>query len=424
MKLKAFFLTGLTSNGKSNSPNNFGDDILMLRQIWLVVKFVITLLLKTVGLAFRGLRDFFLSLFFVSTWTFFFSKVFFNVRYFQQAIQIRLLLLTKAVLQFIYSCPRKWRLVRFVVSIWTKQRLQHIRRVVIILFYYPFIHLLAVVLILKSFNMFRGLYAPRNKRLFSTIRERLTDFFYGLRLIFTFTYTSVVIRLVDNKLPEAVEMGYPLSWYDKAKLCEAMYQNNGFFFWTLTENVNSQVIMNLNKFHQLPLYLDGGKLEFANVPEFLKYLKGQFQQDEVPYVFSETLYLDLYSTFLDHFKLVLLDELKKDPFAVIRANLVDYHVLDQTNLYDQYAYTTHFGSNLLDRVFGRWEVSFDTEMVNTDIISIANKTPAPKLTHLRTSEDLILYFSNKKLIGYYEKELNCNIRGYKENKGRIKKHFK
>ena len=148
------------------------------------------------------------------------------------------------------------------------------------------------------------------------------------------------------------------------KLCEAMYQNNGFFFWTLADNVNSQIILKLRDIHELPLYLDVDRTSFDNVPQFLTYIKTHFDRHDLPYVFVESMYNDLYLSFLENFKLTLLDELERDPFTVIRANLVDYKTLNFDNVYDSYA----LNGGLLDRIFSHWQAVFEKSSNGEDLV--------------------------------------------------------
>jgi len=400
---KRFFLLFSNKDIKTTHTSRAGDDILFFRQTFLVFKFLFRLTLKTVWVALQGYAKTLILLFNYQTWIRFGKAICTGfLKKMQQTLRGSINVAANIGL-FLVRIPMRFRIGFFSAKVAVKQQLSHWTRVSLIFYNYFIIHICAVGLVLEHSFQYLKLYRTTTP-LIVQIQLYFLNSVFSIRLLAAFCYSVITVRLKDAQIPEAIETGYPLSWYDVARLCEAMYQNNGFFFWTLTENVNTQLIMKLKDFHNLPLYLEtgGSNLTFSSVPDFLSYLKQHYNREDLPYIFSEDISRELYETFIENFKYILLEELKNDPFAVIRANLVDYQTLNEQNLYDQYFLKT----GLFDKILKRWDLTFETnsEQILAFTLRKGETDEYSILSGIRSEEDFLTYCSKKHFFDIFSNE--------------------
>ena len=265
---------------------------------------------------------------------------------------------------WIYQCLVQWeirlRLLYQAIPIWWHQLTFFLIKIYLLIYTYWVINFVGVYFSLKHFRETRRLYIKR-QNFWQKIKYGSQDLMFFLKANIFFVYSAAVIRLRDLQLPYNMELGYPMSWSKVGTICEAMYQNNGFFYWTINTTLQQQLRQKIKTYYQPPLYLDNSApiLE-SNV---LALARQNWKSDLDNPIFSADLYSEIYEHFLDHYKLVLLEELKCDPLAIVHHNLGTFSNLKIPTIYNEYL----TNNGIIDRIFSRWHVDPENNLLTLKV---------------------------------------------------------
>ncbi len=205
--------------------------------------------------------------------------------------------------------------------------------------------------------------------LLKSIRYAVADWIMAGRSIGLFLLSASVVRLEDANIPRYVEIGYPLSWVDPSVLYRAMYQQDGFFFWTLKRDFDQQVFLNIKEHYRLPLYLDS-EYSSSKPPQDLEPFIASLRQSLIDYKKTEKIPIfdgvveDAYQFFFDNLRLTILEELKYDPLIVLRLCMADYQNVMSRNPFNAYMYD--YG--ILERLFINWHLVPSSVSKTTNVI--------------------------------------------------------
>jgi hypothetical protein len=341
------------------SNSQIGEDILLIRQLWGLVKFVSLLLGKTLRLAvksighwWRGLRE-----------EGIFGRGFAKIQHCAVQYQVYFSSLLSRILATLYTHIGLWQdrsvLLLFCSKLgWWKFR-DHVRRILYIFSNYFVVHLVASYFLCRQ--VFQLLCRVRfgTPLRFWVMKVKIIGYFFVL--LGNFCYRTITIRLKDSQIPENVELCYPITWSDITTLCETMHHNNGFFLWTQRHHVDAGIIQQMFDYYQLPLYLQANLEQMwletlSHAPgtaSLFQCFKDVLIQEYGPGIEGglDGLYVEITNHFVRGLYTTVLDELQNDPFYLHRFQFLDFNSLDGQNVYHQCV----FNSKQIAQLLGNWE---------------------------------------------------------------------
>ena len=239
-------------------------------------------------------------------------------------------------------------------------------------------HIFGTFLYLKFYNSLKTNFDSKILRFFKSLK-------FFLQSVTQFVLSASWIRLQDASIPEFVEISYPLTtwahWtYSTIKL---MYKNDGHFLWTLQKEVDKRIFSYINESCELPLYLsksnpDAGipTISFLNeICSQLKLKSNTLSELELSHQ-VDFFFLEVYDIYKQRLTLVLLEELKKDPYVIIRLNLELSDIKENplaTELQEHYLFDF---LPILDKLFHFWQL----QVIQDDGISLADTLTTIKET--------------------------------------------
>ena len=230
----------------------------------------------------------------------------------------------------------------------------------------------------------------------------LDEIWFGCCSIFIFSRsllkTSSLVRLQDANISQFIETSYPLVGKQRTVLLEGVYANDGYFFWSITNEHGRLVFELLKKHNFIPNYLQPQSNSeisphLSAIISWIQECKKNNQDALVENVLEE-----IYYAFHEHFRMTLFDELLQDPFVLFRLNLVtrDTSQLLQTPFHE-YLLNTSF----LERICQHWELVIVNNQ--TQLFSVAT-SPDQYYTFTKTGKQDMLQFLLQKQEGWWAKE--------------------
>jgi len=163
------------------------------------------------------------------------------------------------------------------------------------------------------------------------------------------------IRLEDAQFSRYFEQGYPVSWGEYEILYPEMLEPSSFHLWTLHRDFDHQLFLHIKKHFQLPVYLDPvatQKAQPSGIAEIFPALRdylvkhNRIKEESV----FDNIMSELCELFYDDLRLVILEELQKDPLVLLR---LCFHHNSAENIKPILTYS--YDSSLIERVFLKWQ---------------------------------------------------------------------
>ena len=178
---------------------------------------------------------------------------------------------------------------------------------------------------------------------------RQVSFFTKSNIVYI--YAASLVRLRDLQVPYYFDSGYPFSWSNITTLCDSMYHNHGFFYWTINTQLQQNLRQKIKEQFQPPLYLDNTqKIPVSNI---LEQARNNFIDPTHSHpIFQSEAYYKIQDLFIQSYQRVLLEELKRDPFALFHHNLATFADLKKPSIYNTFL----VDNGIIDRIWSRWSI--------------------------------------------------------------------
>jgi len=232
-------------------------------------------------------------------------------------------------------------------------------------------HLVQSILLLNNIAILR----IKQKRLKYSFFYTVDELWFFNKLVGSFLMNTFFVRMQDRFVPELVELSYPLSWNPADQLVEGVYQTDNFFFWSVHKNVERYFENYLLQHLKIPQYLVIPNMHVSSpTPQLDKigaWLASQKSTSSSTIKFNVENALDeIYYVFHDHFRLTMLEELTKDPLALVRYQKLQSAKLPFETLFERYMVDT----NLLTRICKDWDL---IAVDNTHVLYINEDVNVP-----------------------------------------------